>query len=41
VQSSGYGSSAWEVSPGGQADVLVSGGALTPYGQEVAQYIAQ
>jgi hypothetical protein len=41
VQASGYGSSAWEVSPGGVADVLVSGGALTPYGLEVAQYIAQ
>ncbi len=42
VQASGYGSAAWEVSPGGQADVLVSSnGTLTSYGQEVAQYIGQ
>jgi uncharacterized repeat protein (TIGR01451 family) len=39
VTSSGYGSAAWAWDPGA-ADVLVSGGALTPYGQMVAQYIA-
>jgi hypothetical protein len=41
VETSGYGSAAWEVGVGGVADVLVSGGSLTAYGQIVAQYIAQ
>jgi hypothetical protein len=40
VETSGYGSAAWEVSVGGEADVLVSGGSLTAYGQKVASYIA-
>jgi hypothetical protein len=39
VTTSGYGSAAWAFDPG-VADVLVSGGSLTPYGQMVAQYIA-
>jgi uncharacterized membrane protein YgcG len=41
VETSGYGSAAWEVGVGGVADVLVSGGSLTAYGQIVAQYIAE
>jgi hypothetical protein len=41
VETSGYGSSAWEDSPStGGADILVSGGQLTSYGQTVAGYIA-
>ena len=41
VETSGYGSAAWEFNTGGVADVLVSGGTLTAYGQMVAQYLAQ
>lgn len=41
VETSGYGSAAWEDSPGtGGADILVSNGALTAYGQTVAAFIA-
>ncbi len=41
VESSGYGCSAWEDSPStGGADILVSNGVLTSYGQTVAAFIA-
>jgi hypothetical protein len=39
VTGSGYGSAAWAWDPG-VADVLVSHGSLTAYGQMIAQYIA-
>ncbi len=41
VQTSGYGSAAWEFTTGGKADVIVNNGQLTAYGQMVAQYINQ
>ncbi len=41
VETSGHGCAAWEDSPStGGADILVSGGALTSYGQTVAAFIA-
>jgi hypothetical protein len=42
VESSGYGSAAWEVVYGAQADAIIdNNGNLTAYGQMVANYIAQ
>jgi|GEM_PF-2530554 len=41
VESSGYGSMAWGWNPGQNDDVTDGSNDLTPYGQQVAQFIAQ